>query len=141
MSATKPFISSSAVAALALVLAGGCGSKGPPPPTLREVMFEMDYADKDLQRDLGDPDALPRLLESARRLQRSMEHVAFDEYVRQRSFRGDAEAFARERARFDQILADFVVRVEAEDVAAVVGSYGRLRMSCEVCHQRFRPGV
>ncbi len=130
-----------ATAALVLALAGACGSKGPPPLTLRQVMFEIDYADKDLQKVLGDPEAMGRLLESARRIQRWMGHESFDGYVRERSFRGDPQEFARERARFQQILDEFVGRVEAGDASAVVGPYGRLRMSCEVCHQRFRPGV
>lgn len=133
---------SGAGASFALVLALACGGGGAgakPRFTLRQVMFEIDRADKEIQASVGDPGKLPRALESARTIDLWMRDASFGAYLGGPTFRGDPAAFETQRSAFRAILDELIQSGERGDAVGFARTYPRMRMTCEVCHLAYRP--
>ncbi|MEM7305154.1 MAG: cytochrome c [Planctomycetota bacterium] len=123
---------------LALALLPACAGEGGVRSkyTLHTVMLQMDYDDKALAQQLGQPDQALGTLES---LQRWGTDAAFEAYVARGTFEGDPADFRERQTLFQTRLDAALSAARSGDPAALQAKYFELRMSCELCHAEYRP--
>lgn len=133
-----PFRLSLALAATsALLLAVACG-ESEPRYTLKQVMLEMDWSDKQVQSKLKRP---AEAVEELRKIRTWLDDGAWERYGGNRWNAERIAAFEKERARFVQIFDGVIRAAESGDVGAFGEAYNRMRPVCEMCHSTYRPGI
>ena len=133
-----------ALASVALaVLAASCSGE-PPPPSLRIVMYQVDYAEKEIGKVIANPKDLDAVAERAREIATLTQDTAFERYKAKPVY----PLPPAQHAIFDQMHADLRTHAEALELAASSGdageagaAYAVLHGSCEACHVLFRPGL
>lgn len=114
-----------------------CGERAPR-YTLQQVMFQVDFFDKNIESALAAEGGAAEALRRAEELALWTRDPAFDEYVEKR-LKGDPRSFAARRAEFDRGVEDLVTALRAGELAAAREVHGRLRAQCDACHAEFRP--
>jgi len=133
----RPFLAAGSLVAISLLLLGACGEGGPR-YTLKQVMVEMDWSSKELMTQLSDP---PAATENLVKIRDWMQDGAFARHASQRWNDERSRAFEAERAKFTVMVEEVLATARSGDTAALLTAYGRMRLTCEVCHATFRPVV
>lgn len=137
-------------ASLLLTLATGAALAGvacnvePAPPNLRMQMFQVDYATRQIQSSLSNPELYGQVAENARKIAGVAADAAFDRYEKKPSYRlpaDELETFRQFRSVLGQRAESLEAAALAGDAAGVTRGYAQLQMLCQTCHASFRPGL
>ncbi len=124
-------------AASALLLAVACG-ESKPRYTLKQVMLEIDWSDKQVQSKLSRP---TEAVEDLRKIRTWLDDGAWGRYGDSRWTAERKAAFEQERTRFIQIFDGVVGAAESGEAKVFGDAYNRMRPVCEMCHSTYRPGI
>jgi len=125
---------------IACGLVAACGAGGPH-YTLQQVMFQIDYFDKDLIIALERHDGTEAATQRAGELATWFEDPAFGEYLASARFQGDPALFRKRKDALLEQLAELRARLAQGDREGAVQTHVRLRAACDACHADFRPDL
>ncbi len=120
-----------------LFLLGGCGEA---PPTLLQVMYRMDFDDQSLRAALGRGN-VAEARAAGERMRAHLGEPAFDSYPKRPDLPQSPERFGEARRSFTAELDRLLAALASGDAATAGRVYPDMRMSCELCHRDFRPGL
>lgn len=127
--------------ALAPFLGGlaGCGDSHPRLPLL-QVMYQVDFEDQTMRAALGRGD-LGAARAAGTRLRGWLDDdQAFAGWLERSGKNADPARFLESRRSFKAELDLLLGTIDGGDAQGASRVYGRMRMSCEICHRDFRPG-
>ena len=103
-------------------------------------MYQVDYDDQRLRAAVGRGD-LATVLEAGQKIQRSFEDPAFAQYLERPDLLAPVARFQESRQTFSAALAEVLGAAQSGDAGRTNMAYARMRMTCELCHRDFRPGI
>lgn len=126
---------------LAFLLAlGACGDSAPRQQSLLQVMYRIDFEDQALRAALGRGD-LGQARASGTRLRAYLAEAAFASYLERPGLPAPAARFAESQQSFTVALDQLLAALDGGDAPGATQLYARMRMTCEICHRDFRPGL
>jgi hypothetical protein len=124
--------------ALWIYLSVACGRREPT-YTLKEAMYQVDWADKHLKELLITGGNAVDVASRAQEMALWIRDPSFERYIDGPSFRGEPMRFHASRAEFEAKLSELILAARAGEIAAASRAYAPMRMACESCHKEFRP--
>ena len=126
-----------------LGLAVAC-DREPPPPDLRFQMFHVDYATKEIEKSMRNPELLGTVADSAAKIATLAADASFERYEAKPKYPLPADKLGQFR-EWRRLLGE---RAAAVEQAARAGNgmdvqlkFAQLRILCDTCHATFRPGL
>lgn len=103
-------------------------------------MLEMDGDFRELRSTIGDPGQLERANKLVGRMYAWVDKSAFVNRPNAAAFSGSAENFRDHHEFYRRGITALKAAVETMDPQAMM-IYAKVKMSCEICHREFRPGL
>ena len=107
--------------------------------TLRQVMYQIDFAYREVGTNIRNTGFYPRHRELLLSVADWVEQPAWESWVVREDFHGDPARFLAIQDTLRQGAAEARAAVEQEDIEGLRAGFVRMYSSCIACHKRYKP--